>query len=342
MRLSERFSAPLPEFHKRRIVFWHDEDGEFAKEVDELALPDVTIIKLTGNNNFSVKKLLATDELAGDYLIYDPLTYDKEQKDDWLLDIRLYSEEFRADLVSLQIEELLVEPSSAMRKAMKLYARFLNNKERKAKLKRIGRTYQTPLQLHIDIMAVLCGLNGGSAQDVMIAVLSAGLEKESNTAIDNITRFGNIEAFWQFVQKYTGYANADDRPLADFAVHIFITALSQTMPMSALKGLERFVSGPCKAYCYQLIHEWQRGDGREDLLKISRHVERELRLADRFDKMEIRALLKSDTFPAIDESILKRFFAEIEERVIKVEAILEAVENRRTAAWYSLTECHGF
>jgi hypothetical protein len=48
-------------------------------------------------------------------------------------------------------------------------------------------------------MAVLCSLSGGTAQDVIIAVLSAGLEKETNAAIDNITRFGNIEAFWQFV-----------------------------------------------------------------------------------------------------------------------------------------------
>jgi len=113
-RLTERFAAPLPEFHKRRIVFWHDEDGEFAAEADELALPGVTLVKLTGNNNFFVKKLLTADDLAGDYLIYDPLAYDKEHKDDWLLDIRLYSEEFRADLVSLQMEELLVEPSSAI------------------------------------------------------------------------------------------------------------------------------------------------------------------------------------------------------------------------------------
>ena len=36
LRLAERFTAPLPEFHKRRIVFWHDEDGEFAEAVDEL------------------------------------------------------------------------------------------------------------------------------------------------------------------------------------------------------------------------------------------------------------------------------------------------------------------
>jgi orotidine-5'-phosphate decarboxylase len=27
--LNQRFAAPLPEFYKRRIVFWYDEDGEF-------------------------------------------------------------------------------------------------------------------------------------------------------------------------------------------------------------------------------------------------------------------------------------------------------------------------
>ena len=133
------------------------------------------------------------------------------------------------------MEELLVEPTSAMRKTMKLYAKFLDNKDRKAKLRRIGKSYQTPLGLHIDIMAVLCGLNGGTAHEVIIVVLSAGLEKENNAALANIEKFGNIEAFWQLVQKYTGYVNADDRPLSDLAAHILISALSQmTIPRTTL------------------------------------------------------------------------------------------------------------
>jgi len=337
-RIANRFAAPLPEFHKRRIVFWHDEDVEFADAINELELPGVNIIKLTGTNNFAVKKLLSFDDLTGDYLVYDPLSYEKDQHDDWLLDIKLYSEEFRADLVSLQMEELLVEPSSVMRKTMKLYAKFLDNKDRKAKLRRIGRTYQTPLQLHIDIMAVLCGLNGGSAQDVIIAVLTAGLEKENNDALINIEKFGNIDAFWQLVQKFTGYVYEEDCPLSDLAAHILITALSQTMPASVLRGLERFISEPCKAYCYQLVHEWQRGDESETLIEICRCVEHDLRLADRFDKIEINTLLKSDTFPAINESIIKRYLIEIGENVIKPDDIINAIENRRTAAWYSLTE----
>ena len=253
------------------------------------------------------------------------------------MDIELFSgEPFLADLVSMQMEELTIESTTAMRKTVKLYAKFLENKERKAKLRKIGRSYQVPLQLHTDIMAVLCGLNGGTAQDVIIAVLSAGLEKESNTAISNITRFGNVEAFWQLIQKYTGYVNTDDRPLEELAAHILITALSQTMNLSALRGLDRFIFNSCTAFCYQLIREWQFSGDNSNLCEICRYVERELRLADRFDKMEISDLINSDTFPAINESILKRLLTEICEQVIKVDIILPTVENRRTAAWYNL------
>ena len=63
--LRERFAAPLPEFYQRRIIFWQDEDREFEAMLDELYIPDVTIIKLTGTNNFAVKKMLLHDDLSG-------------------------------------------------------------------------------------------------------------------------------------------------------------------------------------------------------------------------------------------------------------------------------------
>ena len=192
--LNERFAAPLPEFYKRRIVFWQDEDREFEAMLDEISIPNVKIIKLTGTNNFSVKKTLLHDDTTSDYLIYNPFSY-AAQQENWLRDIELFSEEYRADFISMQMSELSISATPAMRKTVKLYSKFLENKDRIAKLRKIGREYQTPLQLHIDIMAVLAGLNGGSAQDVFIAALSAGLDEENNTVLNNIKKFGNIDAF---------------------------------------------------------------------------------------------------------------------------------------------------
>ena len=89
--LTERFAAPLPEFYRRRIVFWKDEDREFEKDVDELNLEGVKIIKLTGTNNFAVKKLLLHDDLDSNYLIYCPITYtgDEDSDHEGLYGVRL-------------------------------------------------------------------------------------------------------------------------------------------------------------------------------------------------------------------------------------------------------------
>ena len=56
--LNRRFAAPLPEFYQRRIIFWYDEDKEFEDKLDEVVLENAKVIALTGNNAFSVKKLL--------------------------------------------------------------------------------------------------------------------------------------------------------------------------------------------------------------------------------------------------------------------------------------------
>ena len=330
--LNERFTAPLPEFYQRRIIFWQDEDREFESTLDELELPGVNIIKLTGANNFAVKKLLLHDDLTGNYLIYNPFSYASPQ-DDWLRDIELYSEEFRADYYSILMSELSIHPSPVMRRTVKLYSTFFDNKERVARLRRIGREYQTPLQLHVDIMAVLAGLPGGSAQDVFIAVLSAGLDEVNNAALNNIKKFGNIEAFWQLARKYTGFIHEEDSPLGFFASHVLLTALGQTMNPSVLKGLERFISESNKAYCYSIVHEWRNREDNTALWDLCRTVEQELQLPSRFDKQEIETLLTGDIFPSLHEVILKRFFSEAAEQVVKPDLILKTVENRRTSGW---------
>ena len=39
--LNQRFAKPLPEFYKRRIIFWCDEEREFEDQLDKIVLSDV-------------------------------------------------------------------------------------------------------------------------------------------------------------------------------------------------------------------------------------------------------------------------------------------------------------
>lgn len=91
--LNRRFAVLLPEFYQCRIIFWYDEDKEFEDKLDEVVLENAKVIELTGNNVFSVKKLLSVDDLTTNYLVYSPCVYNRPD-DNWLLDVELYSEEF--------------------------------------------------------------------------------------------------------------------------------------------------------------------------------------------------------------------------------------------------------
>ena len=121
--LRDRFSVPLADNYKRRIIFWQDPDGEFSDLVDELCLDGVKVLKLTGKNNFAVKQILSETDNDSNYLVYNPLSY-SDVRDNWLLDIELYSEEFRADLLSMRMDEFGIPSTASLRKAMKLYAKF--------------------------------------------------------------------------------------------------------------------------------------------------------------------------------------------------------------------------
>lgn len=331
--LRDRFAAPLKDFHKRRIIFWHDSDGEFSEMLDSLHLPDVKILRLTGSNNFLAKKTLLIDDAQSNYLVYNPLRY-ASVKDNWLLDIQCYSEEFRADLLSMRMQELGMTQTTELRKAMRLYSEFFDSKERVAKLTAFRSEYYISGQLHLDVLSVLTGAKSNTVSAIIRAVLAAGADAEENEPLANIRKFGSEDVFRKLVENHTGFQCKDGTNLDDLAAHILLTALSVTMPSVQLPVSGQLISEAHKQNCYALIDEWMHSDADNALYDIAREVEEKFELPSRFDRMEVSELIGSECFPCIDESILRRFMTEIAENVIKIEDITAAVEKRRTMKWY--------
>ena len=175
--LNRRFAAPLPEFYKRRIVVWIDEDQEFVDKLEEITVNGAKVVALTGANNFYVKKLLAVDDPTSNYLVYRPFAYESDE-DNWLLDVELYGEEFRADLVSMWMDEMGIPQTPALRRGFKQYRKFFNAQARRNKVSTQPVTPATPAQLQMAIMAALAGLKDAKPNAIIKAVLKAGLQKD--------------------------------------------------------------------------------------------------------------------------------------------------------------------
>ncbi len=330
--LNRRFAAPLPEFYKRRIIVWHDEDREFVDSLSDIVLPDARVVALDGTNNFKVKKLLAVDDTTSNILLYDPISY-SDPDDNWFLDVELYSEEFRADLVSMWIDEMGMPPTPALRKQVKAYRKYLNSKLHRERIISQNKVPAVPAQLHMAVMAAIEGIPNAQPGIIIKEVLQAGTDAESNPVYREFVNYGADKAFWSMVRQGTGYS--EEHPdLMRLATHILITAATRTMQLDYLAGLDAFISSPHQAYCYDFVSGWIHSEKSDGLKALACAIEEGIKLPQRFMKLTVADLVGTEVFPCVNEVILRKLMAEISDHIINVETITSTVEKRRTCVWY--------
>lgn len=330
--LNQRFAQPLPEFYKRRIIFWCDEEREFEDKLDEIVLHDAKLIALTGTNYFAVKKLLGVEDTTGNYVVYCPLSYEKPE-DDWLLDIRLYSEEYRADLISNWMDEMGLPQTAILRKQVKEYRKFFKAAVRREKIAKQKNIPSVPRQLDMAVMGALASIVDVTPYAIIKRVICAGLDTETNRLYCDFTDYGADKAFWDMVQKGTGYV-ADAPNLGHLAAHILLTGATRTMQPEYLSKWKDFLSEAHQAYCYDFVSEWLHGADADQLREIVIRIEEELKLSEQFMKLDVTDLVNTETFPCIHELILIKLMTEIADSIIDVNIIRETVEKRRTCVWY--------
>lgn len=337
--LSRRFSAPLPEFYKRRIIFWYDEERRFTDQIDEITISDVKVIKLTGTNQFEIKKLLTLDDTTSNYLVYCPVSYENPEKN-WLINIELYSgEPFRADPNTILMEKMGIPTSQNYREVMNKYYKFFNAKERRNKVVALADKIEITSHIHYAVMSAICGNKDIAPSGIIRSVLKSGLDNQTNEIYQSMVNYEADDAFWALVSQATGYKE-DSHSLRRLASHILLTATTRTMSEEYLKGLESFISVPHQSFCYDIVSHWIHSEELLSFKNIAGEIECELKLFNRFKAMNLDALYDTEIFPCISNIILIKLMTDIQNEIIPADKILECNEKRRTMVWYSDVSCY--
>lgn len=337
--LNRRFAAPLPEFYKRRIIFWYDEDREFEDKLEDIEIANAKLLVLTGTNNFAAKKLLNVDDTTSNYLVYSPITYESLE-DDWLLNIELYSEEFRADLISIWMNEMELPATPDFRRLVKVYKKFFGAQPRRAAFTKLNKGITTASQMHLAVMAAICGTTDMQPGSIVQAVIRGGTDMESNEVFQSLISYGAEEPFWALVKQASGYFEGEDASIERMITHILLTATTRTLRIEYLAGLDSFISTPHQAWCYDFVSEWIAEEEKPELTGILRNVEEELNLRKRFQQIPMEDLVRTEVFPCVNECILTQLMTEISNHIINVDVITSTVEKRRTLAWYDEVKCY--
>ena len=332
--LNKRFLAPLPEFYKRRIIVWYDEEQEFADQLEELELHNAELVCLTGNNNFEVKKIIAVDKTVQNILLYNPISYDKPD-DNWLIDIELYSEEFRADLIAIWMDEMGIPSSVSLRNQVKKYRKFLNAKTRRDDVVKLADSLDSPKKLQLAVMASIGEAQRTDPIAIIKAVLKAGLNDVDNYLYQEFVKYEAADLFWSMASQVIGY-NDVDKDLGKLAAHIVLTAGSRTLPDSVFDGLGDYMSfnNQVQAYCSDLVSDWIHSDDADSFLVIAERIEEEMHLEKRLLAQKAVNLADTEIFPSINRIILSKLMADIANEIVDSEAIFSITDKRRTLAWF--------
>lgn len=227
-------------FATNPVVFWHDVEGEFAADVEGLKLDGVQVVRLDTTPALRVK--IDMEQCAGKSWLMYSTKPEPEPAKDWLLDVRLRSKAFRADSMSILLEDLGLA-TQALRHHLKDRAKFLRAKDRVEKLKRVVLPGDAALDLDRKMMAILTRAD----QPELFAILQRLL---GSMVADGVADLSSEPKFWQdivandlapsfwvMVQAQLGYADTSPS-LRDLLLRILVTDFCRSLDGVAPKQLE--------------------------------------------------------------------------------------------------------
>lgn len=230
-------------FTTHAVVFWHDVDAEFASVVDGLQLADVQLVRLDATPALRVK--LDMELHPGQRWLFYSTQPEPEPTKDWLLDVRLRSKAFRADTMSILLEDLGLT-TQALRHHLKERAKFLRAKDRVDRLKRLVLPGDAALDLDRKMLAVLTRadqpelfamlqrLFGAMVADG-VADLSADPKPWQEVLANELA-----PSFWALVQAQLGYADTTPS-LRDLLLRILVTDFCRSLDSAPPRQLAHFL-----------------------------------------------------------------------------------------------------
>lgn len=379
MQISELAQGVAAKLEQSRIVFWYDPEQSFTEELEHLAnalsvakevhskeaddkaarvLPnDLTILNMGNESVLAVKKRIEVDEREAKFLIYFP-SAEPEPDRDWLLDVRLYSEQFFADHSSMLLNELGI-PKMALRTHIRKRQSFFANKQRIAGLKKWVTENEDELSLDRKMMAVVVKADSASLSDILLGLLRAystaldapaagadGLYEDESLGQPDafkqvwslLSKFDLETSLWAYLSEGFGYT-VEEPTFSDFVLKLFCTEF-----WSQIEGVERdwllnnvLKSASGRATALAFMVSWR--DSRSFAAyyeSISKVLSQQLEISTRAGQYHPVELIECETFEAVEQAIIRGLVRDLLDSSKALDRVqFDTVLSRRLASHWT-------
>ena len=305
-------------FQKHRIVFWYDNKQEFSKDFEALEFDDITKFEIK-NNEFYLKHQILREQKEQKFLLYKNDARPEKYIDNWLLDVELYSGEFRTDQIAIWLSDLgLGFEFGDVIKEHELF--FVPS--RVEKLKKILTKQDTPRSLRFKMMSIVC-----SSDERIDAVLESLLAEDAKNKDDKyklLTRCNLDKFLWENVERNYGY-HSDKASIQDFVITLFKDSYFSNFEDTNVLNSDALV----------FINRWK--DSRKNQSSFEAHAnscESMLAIENDLYNRDFRELIEIDFFNIIDKKIISDLVRAVSDRKVSAGDITLWVRARRQSHWY--------
>lgn len=338
--LAKRYAEPG---ERGRIVFWLDEKGDYADDVQSMfgadsqfeALRDVELI-VAGDTPFTDRYTMTIEHPDRKFAVY-MTGVQPAPSDDWLLDMKLaYAPVFSADRLSMVLTELAPDASQETKEewlaVMRKTPRFFDSKSRIHKLAERLNAQDDTRRLQAKMIAVLLDLPQGqhSLQDIWCELLMQETNGDDD-GIQKIEQMGLAPFHWAGTEAIYHYPastrSEDNRTVKDFKLWLFDLAwhgfTTKSHDESYYAGIRRDFDGWCNNV-----------QTRDTMRTLADSVMHDLGIPAEIDEMDVHALAQHGLFQAVDQRLIGRLLEKLGNQSITDTDVQRIVNGRKTMLWY--------
>ncbi|KOA65028.1 hypothetical protein BAAM1489_00145 [Bifidobacterium animalis subsp. animalis MCC 1489] len=342
--LAKRYAEPG---ERGRIVFWLDEKGDYADDVQSMfgpdssfeALRDIELI-MAADTPFANRHTMMIKHPDRKFAVY-MTGAQPAPSDDWLLDMKLaYAPVFSADRLSMTLTEITPDAPQETKEQwlaiMRRTPRFFESKTRIHKLAERLNAQDDTRRLQAKMIAVLLDLPQGqhSLQDIWRALLTQDTE-DDDTGIRKIERMGLAPFHWagtEAIYHYPASTRSEDNlTVKDFKLWLFDLAwhgfTTKSHDESYYAGIQRDFVGWCNNV-----------QTRGTMRTLADSVMQDLGIPAEVDEMDVHALAQHGLFQAVDQRLIMRLLEKLGNQSITDTDVQRIANDRKTMLWYDQFE----
>ena len=233
----------------QRLVFWHDTEAEFAGYV-QAELPEeianVKVLNVTEVGGFKTKLMIELEEPETQFLVYST-GEQPPMHEDFLFDIRLYSDVFEADVLSLWFKELGLS-SLQLKSHLKKRKVFCQSQRRRSQLNQLLESnlsgHEDPTSLDVKMIAALVRCERDDLFTIIYTICkhhcqNGMFELSSEPAVfETLEKMNLEETFWTTVSEKFDYSA--ERSFIALMRRIFASDFLSELSETTLSALEHF------------------------------------------------------------------------------------------------------